>query len=152
MNDNGAPQRDQMLEIIERAEAKAEQCQLEAAIYRQELTRVKALADSASSVQSGLFLSQISRVIGSALESDTIGQWCKDWKGSWESDIGWLRDTLQSLKQIQTAATQLSASGHEQDIYLKQCILESLNRALIQRPSNVDLDALQLVRKEARRD
>ncbi|SRR6266446_8406071 len=129
-------------EIIERAEAKAEQCQIEASIYRRELEDLKALADSATEDNCELVVNRIAREAASALQSETIKEWCIDWRTLWESDIQWLKDALRLLKQIKVRSQPPGAKGEEQTVYLNNVILEALDCALIQRPSNVDLDEL----------
>lgn len=134
-------QQDQIRLRIGRAELKAEQCQIEGAIYREELMRIKKLADSAREVNSGSILNQISREARSTLESDTMDQWCKDWKASWESDLAWLTDTLKIMKGIRSIASQRSVMSDQPDASLKR-ILQLADSALIQRSSNVPADTL----------
>ncbi|SRR6266478_3719407 len=140
-NEKTVSQQDQIRLRIERAELKGERCQIECAIYRDRLARIKELADSAAEVTSSSIVNQISREAGSALDNDTFNGWCKDVKALCESERDWLKNCLQRLKEIRTSSSQLSVNGDEQTSLLKR-ILQLVDNALVQRSSNIDVDAL----------
>jgi hypothetical protein len=113
MNNTFSPsERDELLQRVSVAEAKAQECQIEAAVYRDQLTECEDLAMRAFKTKNPqLLLGSLSKA-SLTLKNRNVKEWGKTWKDCWEMDIKWLKRALKSLKEIKDAANQLSVDQY----------------------------------------
>jgi hypothetical protein len=128
-----------LLTRIAIAEARAKECQIEAAVYREQLAECEQLAHLAIETQNPQLLYGALSTASLTLQDKNVKEWGKDWRLCWQMDIEWLESALQSLKQIKNAAAQITVDETQQA--LKSQILELANYALIQHvPSSVSIN------------
>ena len=121
-------------ELIERskqAEAKAQECQIEAAVYRRELMNCEAIALRAERTNNPQLLLGVESEVSLSLKEQNIRQWGKEWRDTWEHDIKWLRRALLALKEIEVAASKLSEAD-QSNANLRMKIRGLAERALAQ--------------------
>jgi hypothetical protein len=140
MNDGMlATEREDLLTRVATAETKAQECQIESAVYREQLIECERLAHLAIETENPQLLHGALSIASPTLQAKNVKEWAKDWRNCWKMDIKWLERALQALKEIKTAAGQLSVDETQQ--LLKAKILERATGALIQHePSSVTVD------------
>jgi hypothetical protein len=134
-----ATEREDLLKRVAKAETKAQECQIEAAVYREQLIECERLAHLAIETENPQLLHGALSTASLTLQAKNVKEWAKDWRNCWKMDIKWLERSLQTLKEIKTVAGQLSVDETQQR--LKAKILERATGALIQHaPSSVSVD------------
>lgn len=140
MSDNLTPsERAQLLERVRRAEEQAQECRVEAAVYRKQLVECADLARKA--VNDPFYIQGVVSLASLSLQESNIKQWGKEWAKIWDMDMEWLKTAIQSFKDIRAAVAELDVEGNPHNAVLKARISEALQKVLVQHSSSsVSLD------------
>src|SRR5712691_3523181 len=116
-------------ELDQRAQAKAEECQIEAAVYRNGLEECKRRAEA------GLVDGVIS-CASLALDTSERKLWGKEWKERWDQDIGRLEEVLKAAKQIATLISQFCVTDGSENAAIQARVLEIIEKIVAYQPGS----------------
>lgn len=133
-------EKEALLKRIAEAEARAQECQIEAAVYREQLVHI---ADTAEQTNNPSLLYGVVSQASLTLKHCNVKQWGMEWKALWDQDMKWLEDALRVFAEIRRFATDIKVDDDSANAALKGRILESIGGVLVEHPSSsVSLDDL----------
>ena len=132
----------ELIDEVRKAEKKAQECEIEGAVYRHSLAECERLAKEAKRTNNPQLLFGVMSQASLALQEKNVKQWAKDWGDVWVSDLSWLRRTLSALKKVRRVATNLDVTDRNQR--LKMEIEAVAKKALVQQvPSSITVSQVE---------
>jgi K+-transporting ATPase c subunit len=130
-----------LLERLRRAEAKAQEAILVAAVYREQIEQAVSLARRAAREKHPDFLYGALSGVELALDEKNIKDWAKSWSEAWSADISWLMRAITQMRIVKDAAEKLDPKVSPANTEIQRIIISAARSVLVQHlPSSVNLE------------
>lgn len=123
-------EKEELIQRISQAEAKAQECQIEAAVYRRQLEKCERLARRAEKTNNPSLLYGVLSQASLTLKKRNVSEWGELWKEASNRDKRRLSEVRKALKEVGNLAEQMNVGKDSVNTRLKSRILECVRRVL----------------------